>query len=118
MEDYPVSQLKTAADCDALLSIVAENVTNLEWHKITLQRQKIQYASNQFVIESELAAKQTELATMDSSISNLPDGPLKEDFIKKRAAVMQRIVLLESRQTNYGDVAIFEKVMELESKVG
>jgi len=114
MANYPVSQLTTIEDCDALLAIADKEQKDLEWRKMSLQRQKDQYANNAFVNATELVAKKAELETLDGIIAGLPDGTIKTEQVKKRTTVWYRIFLLEDRKTSFGDVALLEKVYELE----
>lgn len=104
-----MDQLTTAADCDAVLSIAAKEQKDLEWKKLSIQRQKEAYAENSVEIAAELAAKEAELAALDTVINTLPDGELKEDNIKKRRRVDYSIFLLNDRKANYGAVALVEK---------
>lgn len=104
-----MDQLTTAADCDAVLSIAAKEQKDLEWKKLSIQRQKEAYAENSVEIAAELAAKEAELAALDTVINTLPDGELKEDNIKKRRRVDYSIFLLNDRKAYYGAVALVEK---------
>lgn len=104
-----MDQLTTAADCDAVLSIAAKKQKDLEWKKLSIQRQKEAYAENSVEIAAELAAKEAELAALDTVINTLPDGELKEDNIKKRRRVDYSIFLLNDRKAYYGAVALVEK---------
>lgn len=114
MANYSVEQLTTVADCDAVLNIATEEQKNLEWKKLSLERQKEQYAKNAVGIAAELVGKQAEKAALDTVIDNLPDGPTKNENIVKRTKVEYSIFLLENRKTNYGDVALLEREYDME----
>lgn len=114
MPIYSVSHLTTIEDCDAVLGIADREQKNMQWKKLNLERQKDQYANSAFVVSTELSAKRSELATLDSIIANLPDGTIKTEQVKKRTAVWYRIFLLENRQSSYGEVAFLEKEFELQ----
>ena len=114
MPDYSVSQLTTVADCDAVLNIATKEKKDLEWKKLSLERQKEMYAENSVEVSTELAAKQAELTALDSVIASLPDGELKDENIKKRKRAEYSIFLLNDRKANYGSVALLEKEYDLQ----
>lgn len=111
---YSVNQLSTVADRDAVLNIATKEKKDLEWKKISIERQKETYAENAVEIATELAAKEAELAALDAVIAGLPDGELKEENIKKRRRTEYSIFLLNDRQANYGAVALLEKEYDLQ----
>ncbi|MCF3110905.1 hypothetical protein LL912_19120 [Niabella sp. CC-SYL272] len=114
MPNYSTTQLTTVADCDAVLSIATKEQKDLEWKKLSIERQKEIYAENSVEISAELAAKQAELTTLDTIIAGLPEGELKEENIKKRKRTEYSIFLLTDRKANYGAVALLEKEYDLQ----
>lgn len=114
MPNYSVTQLTTVADCDAVLSIANKEKKDLEWKKLSFERQKEMYSENAVEVSTELAAKQAELSALDAVIASLPDGELKDENIKKRKRTEYSIFLLNDRQANYGAVALLEKEFDLE----
>lgn len=114
MANYPVSQLTTIEDCDALIGIAEKEQKDLEWEKLSLQRKKDQYTNNAFENATELAARRAELSTLDTVIAGLPESPYKTEQVKKRTTAWYRVFLLENRQTSFGDVAVLEKEYELQ----
>lgn len=114
MPDYSVNQLTSVSDCDAVLSIANKELQDLEWKKLSYQRQKNQYALQAVSIISELAAKRAELEVLNSIIEGLPEGTLKTENQNKKIRVEYSIFLLENRRTNYGDVALLDKELDLQ----
>ncbi|HMR81629.1 MAG TPA: hypothetical protein PKE30_00755 [Niabella sp.] len=114
MPNYSVSQLTSVSDCDAVLSIAGKELQDLEWRKLSYQRQKNQYALQAVSIISELAAKRAELEVLNSIIEGLPEGSLKTENQNKKIRVEYSIFLLENRRTNYGDVALLDKELDLQ----
>lgn len=114
MPNYSVSQLSTVADCDAALNIAGKEQKDLEWKKLSLERQKESYANNAVEIAAELAAREAELTALDSIIATLPDGELKDENIKKRKRAEYSIFLLNDRKANYGAVAFIAKEYDLQ----
>ncbi len=114
MPNYSATQLTSVSDCDAVLSIATKEKQDLEWKKISLERQKTQYASQSVSIAAELAGKQTEVEILESIIAGLPDGNLKVENQNKKTKAEYSIFLLETRRNNYGNVALLEKELDLE----
>lgn len=114
MPNYSTTQLTTVTDCNAVLNIATKEQKDLEWKKLSIERQKEIYAENAVEISTELAAKQAELTTLDAIIAGLPDGELKEENVKKRKRTEYSIFLLTDRKANYGAVALLEKEYDLQ----
>lgn len=114
MPNYSVDQLTTAADCDAMLVLATKEQKDLDWKKLSIERQREQYAENAVEISTELAAKEAELAALDSIVAGLPEGDLKDDNLKKKRRVEYSIFLLTDRKANYGSVALLEKEYDLQ----
>ena len=114
MPTYSVTQLTTAADCDAVLTIAAKEQKDLDWKKLSVERQKDTYAENSVEISAELTAKEAELAALNDVIAGLPDGELKDDNVKKKTRTEYSIFLLNDRKANYGAVALLEKEYDLQ----
>ncbi len=111
--NYPVSQLTTIQDCDALLGIADKEKKDLEWRKHSLERQKSQYANAAMVNASELSSRRAELAALDIVIAGLPAGEFKNEQEIKRTEVWYRVFRLENKQASFGDVAVLEKEFEI-----
>jgi hypothetical protein len=114
MSNYSVTQLTSVSDCDAVLSIAIKEKQDLEWKKLSLERQKAQYSDQSVSITAELAGKQAEVEVLDSIIAGLPEGNLKIENQNKKTRAEYSIFLLENRRNNYGNVALLEKELDLE----
>ncbi len=114
MPNYSVTQLTSVSDCDAVLSIAAKEKQDLEWKKLSLERQKVQYSDQSVSITAELAGKQAEVAVLESIIAGLPEGSLKVENQNKKTRAEYSIFLLENRRNNYGNVALLEKELDLQ----
>ncbi len=114
MPNYSVNQLTTVDDCNAVLNIAQKEQKDLEWRRLSFDRQKEMYSENAVEVSTELAAKEAELAALDAVIASLPDGELKDENIKKRKRTEYSIFLLNDRKANYGAVALLEKEFDLQ----
>jgi len=114
MPNYPLVQLTTVADCDAALDIARNEQKDLEWKKLSFERQQEQYGKNSVSIEAELLGKQFERDSIKAAIAALPDGPMKTENINRLTKIEYSILLLQTRKTNYGSVALIEKHYEIQ----
>ena len=114
MPNYSVNQLTTVDDCNAVLNIAQKEQKDLEWRRLSFERQKELYSENAVEVSTELTAKEAELAALDAVIASLPDGELKDENIKKRKRTEYSIFLLNDRKANYGAVALLEKEFDLQ----
>ena len=50
----------------------------------------------------------------DVILDALPDGPTKEDELKKKVKLEYKKILLENRKVSYGVVALLQKELDLQ----
>ena len=55
-----------------------------------------------------------ELKAADVVLDALPDGPTKEDELKKKVKLEYKKILLENRKVSYGVVALLQKELDLQ----
>ncbi len=111
--NYTVQNLTMVADCNALLTWAAQERADLD-----LKRHSDEHASTKFALTSQelevaLLAVNTDLASVDSVIATLPEGPYKTDQRNKQKRLEFKKFLLENRKDSYGTIALLEKQMEL-----
>jgi hypothetical protein len=111
---YSVNLIGTQADCDLLLSLAAKEKSNLEFQKLSTQRQRENYAETAAAVAAELQAVDAELAALGSIIATLPDGDVKDDNITRQKRLELRKRLLDDRKENYGSVALLEKELGID----
>jgi hypothetical protein len=110
---YSISGLTTVVDCDVLLTWAGREKADLEFKKLSEERLTTRYATTSVEVEAILQGVLVELSAVDTIISVLPDGPTKEDEIKKKVKLEYKKFLLENRKESYGAVALLEKQMDL-----
>jgi hypothetical protein len=106
---YSVNLISTAADCNLLLSLAAKEKSDLEFRKLSLERQRSSYAETAVEVETELQSVNAELAALTSIIASLPDGQVKDESITKQKKLELKQYLLTEKKDNYGAVALLEK---------
>jgi hypothetical protein len=106
---FSVNLISTAADCNLLLSLAAKEKSDLEFRKLSLERQRSSYAETAVEVETELQSVSAELAALVSIIASLPDGQVKDENITKQKKLELKQYLLTEKKDNYGAVALLEK---------
>ena len=111
--NYSVQNLTQVADCNALLTWAAQERADLD-----LKRHSNEHASDKFALTSQevevlLLAVNTDLASVESVIATLADGPYRKEQINKKKRLEFKKFLLENRRESYGTVTLLEKQMDL-----
>ena len=111
--NYSVSLLTTRPDCQALIDIATAEKSDLNYRKTGLMRQSQNATLTSAEIEAELTSVNAELAALQTLIDNLPDGPIKEDTIRRYKKADYKKVLLEGRRGKYGVLSILEREYDI-----
>lgn len=104
--------ISTADDCDLLLSLAAKEKGDLDFRKLSLQRQRNSYAETAVEVDAELLAVTAELNALNTMIPTLPNGDAKDDNIGRQKRLELRQFQLTQRKDNYGVVAQLVKEFE------
>jgi hypothetical protein len=110
---YSISNITQAADCDVLLTAAGKEKAELEFKKLSEERLTNKYATTSVEVNAILQGVLVELAAVNTIIDVLPDGPTKEEEIKKKVKLEYKKFLLENRKESYGAVALLEKQLDL-----
>jgi hypothetical protein len=110
---YTISGLTTVGDCDVLLTSAGKEKADLDFKKLSEERLVNRYATTSVEVDAILQGVLVELSAVNTIIGVLPDGPTKDDEIKKKVKLEYKKFLLENRKESYGAVALLEKQMDL-----
>lgn len=110
---YSISGLTTVADCDVLLTWTGKEKADLEFKKLSEERLTTRYATTSVEVDAVLQGVLVELSAVDTIIGVLPEGPTKDEEIKKKVKLEYKKFLLENRKESYGAVALLEKEIDL-----
>jgi hypothetical protein len=110
---YSINAITKVADCDVLLTSAGKEKAELEFKKLSEERMVTKYATTSVEVEAILQGVLVELSAVNTIIDVLPEGPTKEEEIKKKVKLEYRKFLLENRKESYGAVALVEKEMDL-----
>ena len=110
---YSTNKITSIADCDLLLALASKEKANLEFKKLSEERQKTTYSENSIEIEAELQSVNAEIAATETIINTLPDGTTKDDSEKKKTKLEYRKFILEDRRENYGVIPLLQQEMDL-----
>lgn len=111
---YSLNRITTITDCDVLLAWANKEKSELTLKKINDEYSVENYGSTSIEIEAILQGVIAEIAAQDSVIAILPEGPSKEDAIRKKTRLEYKRFVLTTRKENYGSVALLEKELDLE----
>lgn len=109
---FTTEMISTADDCDLLLSLAAKEKGDLDFRKLSLQRQRNSYAETAVEVDAELLAVTAELNALNTMIPTLPNGDAKDDNIGRQKRLELRQFQLTQRKDNYGVVAQLVKEFE------
>lgn len=110
---YSINRLATTADCDVLLTTAGKEKAELEFKKLSEERLVNKYATTSVEVDAILQGILVELSAVDTIIGVLPEGPTKDEELKKKVKLEYKKFLLENRKESYGAVALLEKEMDL-----
>lgn len=110
---YSITAVTTTADCDVLLASAEKEKAELEFKKLSEERLVNKYATTSVEVDAILQGVLVELSAVETIIGVLPDGPTKEEELKKKVKLEYKKFLLENRKESYGAVALLEKEMDL-----
>lgn len=111
--NYSISNITQTADCDVLLSWAAKEKADLTFKRLSEERLTNKYATTSVEVDAILQGVLVELSAIETIIGVLPDGPTKDDEIKKKIKLEYKKFLLETRKESYGAVALLEKQLDL-----
>ena len=110
---YTVSLLTNKPDCEALLEIANAEKATLLYRKTGLLRQSQSATLTSADIEAELTTVNAEIAALQTVINTLPNGPTKDDAIRKFKKADYKKTLLEGRRGKYGVLSLLEKEYDI-----
>ncbi|WP_162127950.1 hypothetical protein [Flavobacterium phycosphaerae] len=111
--NYSVQNLTQVADCNVLLTWAEREKADLAFKKTAEERLIVKYAETSIEIDAVLQGVITELAVTDGIIASLPDGPVKDEQLKKRKKIDYKKFLLETRRETYGVIALLQKELDV-----
>lgn len=110
---YSINSITQIADCDVLLTSAEKEKADLEFRKLSEERLTNKYATTSVEVDAILQGVLVELSALNTIIGVLPDGPTKDEEIKKKVKLEYKKFLLENRKESYGAVALLEKELDL-----
>ncbi|MGV3698174.1 hypothetical protein [Flavobacterium sp.] len=111
--NYNITNLTQVADCDAMLTWAGNEKADLLLKKSVEERAIVKFTISSAEIDALLQSTIAEIAMYDTMIAGMPDGPLKDEQIKKRRKADYKKFLLENRRESYGAIAILQKQFEV-----
>lgn len=111
--NYSINNITQVADCDVLLTWAEKEKADLTYKKLSEERLTTKYTETSVEVEAILQGVLAELSAVETIIGVLPDGPTKDDEIKRKVRLEYKKFVLENRKESYGAVALLEKQLDL-----
>ena len=111
---FSLHRITTVTDCDVLLARANKEKSELTLKKMNDEYSVENYGSTSVEIEAILQGVIAEIAAQESVIAILPEGPSKEEAIRKKTRLEYKRFVLTTRKENYGSVALLEKELDLD----
>ena len=106
---YSLNMVTTIADCDALLDSANIERDELTYRKLQQERQYKSVTAGTTWVEAEISAVSSEIAGLEAVVTNLPAGPIKDQFESRLVKLRHKKFLLEERRERYGIIALLQK---------
>lgn len=110
---YPIEKLATIAECDTLLTYANNEKKTLEYRKYILDYSQGNAAENADLVNVSIQAAQVELQGLESLITTLPDGDAKEEYLRKRKRLENKLDDLGFKREDAGAGKLLTKMLEL-----
>jgi len=107
--DYAVTNLTQVADCDVLLTWAARERADMAFKKTAEERLIVKYAETSVEIDAVLQGVLAEISSLEIIIASLPNGPVKDEQVRKKIKADYKKFLLETRRETYGMIALLQK---------
>lgn len=110
---YSVEKLSTVAECDIVLSTIAEKKAGILYRKGLVAHRQALVAKSSAEITSELASLAIEIAGLENMVATLPEGSRKKDAQSDldKAAFRKKVLL--GRMEEQGTPALLNIELEL-----
>lgn len=107
--DYAVTNLTQVADYDVLLTWAARERADVAFKKTAEERLIVKYAETSVEIDAVLQGVLAEISSLEIIIASLPNGPVKDEQVRKKIKADYKKFLLETRRETYGMIALLQK---------
>jgi hypothetical protein len=94
---YSITRITSKTDCDALLALASKEKGDLDFKKISLERNQQDYLGRSVQVTTDLQIVRTELAALETVLAALPEGVVKEDNFSRKKKMEHRLFLLEEQ---------------------
>ncbi len=114
---YSVNLLATVAGCGSCtgpVEVLVAEKEDLNFKKISAERQKDSYASNSISIDADIAATDAEITALAPVVASLLPGAARDDNEARLKKLELKKFLLAQKDKNYGSVALLMQENDLE----
>ena len=94
-------------------SVTCASGRDLEFRKLSLERQRKNATSTSVSVETELLSVNAEIDALSSIIAGLPEGETKDETVFKKKKLEYKAMVLNERKDNYGVVSLVDKEFDI-----
>ena len=110
---YSTLSLLTIADCSAVLLMANRDVDTFNYRITSINYRRNNNSLTTQQAQAETLVVQAEIASLETTIAALPEGPAKEDQITKKMRKELQLRSLSNRGSSQGPVALLDQELEL-----
>jgi hypothetical protein len=114
---YSLTRVTNLADCNSLIESAEMEHEEIVFRKQQQERQYKGISNGTVGVDSELAAVNAEIESIEPIVASLPDGQLKKDFQVRLTKLNFKKFNLELRKDQYGILALLGKEFEINCTV-
>jgi hypothetical protein len=111
--NYSTTNLSSASECDALLSLANRDKENLLYRRSNLNYRKSQVLASSADFEADYAEVVNDLQSLTTSLLTFPEGKRKEEMITDKMALEVKLRVMNERKDNYGIIGILQREYDL-----
>jgi uncharacterized small protein (DUF1192 family) len=98
--------IATQADCDTIIAQLTDSRENLNFRRMSLERNKDAAASRASTVDADIAGVMAEIDSLNTVIAGLPDGPTKTEMQNRKVKADYRLFTLNQRKQSSGTTAV------------
>ena len=98
--------LATKVDCDTIIDQLTDVKSNLDFRKLSLERNKENAADRAASVDADLASVNAEIDSLTTVIAGLADGPTKTEMQNRKTKAEYKLFTLNQRKLSSGTTAV------------
>lgn len=110
---YSVQLLKTAADCDSLITMATQDSADLGVKKYVQERKLANSGNSSVGIDADIAAANAEIGVLETLVAGMPEGDIRKGYESKLTKAKYKLFTLIERRNTFGQLSILRQQYDL-----